>query len=411
MTPEDNGAAAYGDGALAPSTEPRRPKRGSPPLSRNVVILSWVSFFQDTASEMLYPVLPLFLTGTLGAPVAVVGLIEGVAEGTAAITKVGSGWLADRVRRRPLVAAGYGLSSVSKLLIALATAWPLVGVARFADRFGKGFRGSPRDALIADDTPAEIRGRAFGFHRALDTAGAVAGPLIGIGLYELLHHNIRPMFVVAFVPAVLSVALVGLVREHAPTIRRLKGGGRSRLPKSFWRVTLFLTVFGFFNFSDALLILRAKGLGLSFVAVLLVYALYNLVYASISYPAGLVSDRIPRRLVFAAGLAIFAVAYGGLGLARSGALVWPLFALYGAYAALTDGVGKAWISDLVAPDVRGTALGVYQGIGGSASVVAGVWAGLAWGADGTLPLLVSGVAVAVLAVVLTFAGGPSRSSL
>jgi MFS family permease len=374
-------------------------------LSRNVVVLSWVSFFQDAASEMLYPVLPLFLTGVLGAPASVVGLIEGVAEGTASLMKAVSGRLADIRRRRPLVAAGYGISSLSKLVIGFATGWPLVLVARFTDRFGKGLRTSPRDALIAADTPSEHRGRAFGFNRALDTAGAVVGPLAGLALYEALDHRLRPLFFVAFVPAAASVALIGLVRE--PVTSPVPGSARELrgpLPRRYWRVVDFLTLFGLVNFSDALLILRAKALGLSFVGIILAYALYNVSYALLSYPAGVISDRVPRRLVFATGLGIFAAAYIGLGVVTSAGWVWLLLPLYGGYTALTDGVGKAWISDLVPEERVGSGLGLYQALAGGAALLAGVWAGLAWGSDGRLPLLVSGVVVAGLAVVL-FLGG------
>jgi MFS family permease len=284
-------------------------------LGRNVVVLSWVSFFQDAASELLYPAMPLFVTGVLGAPPAVVGLIEGVAEGTASVMKAVSGRLADTRRRRPLVAWGYGVSSVSKLLIGLATAWPVVLVARFVDRFGKGLRTSPRDAIIATETPPARRGQAFGFHRTLDTAGAIVGPLAGLGLYELLGHQLRPLFFVAFVPAAVSVALVGLVRERPTTAAapRRPGADHARLPAPFWRVVGFLTLFGLVNFPDALLLLRAQELGLGFVGVVGAYALYNTSYAALSYPAGVVSDRLPRRLVFATGLGIFAVAYLGLG--------------------------------------------------------------------------------------------------
>ena len=196
-------------------------------LPANVIVLSWVSFFQDAASEMLYPVMPLFLTGVLGAPVAVVGLIEGVGEATASVMKVVSGRLADVRRRRPLVAVGYGVSSITKPMIGLAQAWPFVLLARFVDRTGKGIRTSPCDALIADDTPAHQRGRGFGFHRAADTAGAVCGPLIGLGLYELLggrQSDLRPLFFLAAVPALVSVALVAFVRE-ATTPRPARHAG------------------------------------------------------------------------------------------------------------------------------------------------------------------------------------------
>lgn len=386
-------------------TRTRRPR---PPLPRNVVVLSWVSFFQDAASEMLYPVMPLFITGVLGAPPAVLGLIEGVAEGTASITKAFSGRLADRLHRhRLLIAAGYGASAVSKPVIGLATGWPLVLAARFTDRVGKGIRNPPRDALIAADTPAAIRGRAFGFHRAADTAGAVVGPLLGLALYEALDHQLRPLFFVAFIPAAISVGLIAFVRERRRGRRHnhpRRAAGWGSLPRPFWKVVAFLTVFSLLNFSDALLILRAKDLGLSFVSIILVYVLYNLSYAVLSYPAGVVSDRLPRRYVFGVGLVVFSLAYTGLGLITNPVWVWVLLPLYGAYTALTDGVSRAWIADLLPARRLGSGLGVYQALGGGGVLVAGIWAGLAWGGNGRLPLLISGAVVGVLAVALLVGG-------
>ncbi len=353
--------------------------------------------------------LPLFLTSVLGAPVAVVGLIEGVAEGTAAVVKAVAGRLSDVRARRPFVAAGYGLASVCKLLIAFATSWPLVLVARFGDRFGKGVRTAPRDAIIADSAAADQRGAAFGFHRAVDTAGAVVGPLVGLGLYEALGHRLRPLFVIAFLPAAASVGLVFLVRERRRDPVPGSGAPHTRparppLPAPYWRVLAFLTLFGLVNFSDALLILRARELGLGVAGIVVVYTLYNVTYAALSYPAGRISDRVPRRRVFAAGLGVFAVAYVGLGLAPGPAWCWVLFPVYGAYTALTEGVGKAWIVDLAPAAAVGTGLGLFQGVGGGATFLAGVWAGLAWGGDGRLPLVVSGAVVAVLTAVLALAG-------
>lgn len=378
-------------------------------LSRNVVVLSWVSFFQDAASEMLYPILPLFLTGVLGASPAAVGLIEGVAEGLSSILKGISGRLADRMAKRPLVALGYGLSSVSKGLIALATGWPFVLFCRSLDRVGKGIRTSPRDALIASDTPLEMRGKAFGFHRAFDSAGAVVGPLLGLVFYELLQHRLRPLFALAVIPAVVSTALIGFVRENRqPPSDRRKQRGAGPLPRSFWRIMIFLAIFGLANFSDALIILRMKQLGLEFVSVMLAYALYNFSYAALSYPAGVVSDRIPKSLVFGTGLAFFAIAYLGFGLIKQAEWIWPLLIVYGAYTALTDGVGKAWIAETVPAESVGTALGYFQGILGIGSLLAGVWAGLAWGGDGTIPFVLSGSVVASLALILILWQRPSR---
>jgi MFS family permease len=354
---------------------------------------------------MLYPVLPLFLTGPLGAPVVVVGVIEGIAEGTASVMKAVSGRLADRRERRPMIAGGYGLSSVSKLLIGFAFSWPLVLVARVVDRLGKGIRTSPRDALIAAETDDTNRGAAFGFHRAADTAGAVVGPLIGLGLYELLDHRIRPLFFVAFVPAAISVALIAWVHEHPRAMaahHELRDG--AALPRRYWRVVVFLALFGLVNFSDALLILRADALGLGFVGIIGAYVLYNLSYAILSYPAGRLSDRVPRRLVFAIGMAVFAGTYTGLGLATTSAWVWVLLPCYGGFTAFTDGVGKAWVADLLPASSVGTGLGLFHGVIGGAALLAGIWAGVAWNGSGRAPLLVSGIIAAVLAVALVAAG-------
>ncbi|MEV0740388.1 MFS transporter [Streptomyces sp. NPDC050549] len=374
-------------------------------LTRNVKVLCGVSFLQDAASELLYPILPIFLTVVLGAPPAVVGAIEGAAEGAASLTKVAAGRLADRFARRPLIGAGYGLAAVGKLLIALATAWPLVLVARVTDRLGKGMRGAPRDALLVEGVPHGQRGKVFGLHRAADTAGAVVGPLVGLVLYEALDHRLRPLFWIAVIPAVASVALVAAVRDPrtaqagSSAARTARTPWRS-LPRPYWRVLGVLLVFNLVNFPDALLLLRAHDLGLSTAGVVGAYAVYNLVYAALSYPAGALSDRLPRPLVFATGLFFFAVGYLGLGLIHSPWAVFVVLPLYGGFAACTDGVGKAWISTLVADHQQGSAQGLYQGATGAAVLVAGVWAGLAWGADGHLPLLVSGAVGLVLAGVL-----------
>jgi MFS family permease len=376
-------------------------------LSRNIKVLSLVSFFQDTASEMLYPLLPIFVTSVLGAPPAVLGLIEGIAEATASFGKVASGRLADLRHRRPLVAAGYSVSAVSKPLIGLATGWPLVLVARFSDRVGKGLRGPPRDAIISDDTTQADRGRAFGFHRAADTAGAVAGPLIGLALYELVGQRIRPLFFIAFVPAAISVGFIFLVRErpHPALLGRAAAPfSLAGLPRRYWRVVALLGAFAFVNFSDTLLLLRATDLGFGVTSVILVYVLYNASYAALSYPAGLVSDRLSRRAVFGVGLLLFAVTYVGLGLTRSAPAVWVLFALYGGYAALTDGTSRAWVADLAPRAEVATALGVFGGVTGIGAFTASLWAGLTWGRDGRAPLVTSGAVVALLAVALLVGG-------
>ena len=381
-------------------------------LTRNVRVLSAVSFLQDTASELLYPLLPIYLTSVLGAPAAVVGAVEGIAEGAGSLTKLAAGPLGDHYSRRPLIAAGYGMAALGKVIVAAAAAWPGVLAGRVVDRLGKGVRGAPRDALLVDGIDDAARGRVFGFHRAMDTLGAVVGPLLGLAGYELLDHQIAPLLWVAVVPAVLSVALVFLSRE----VRRVRPAQRTaifarvkELPRRYWRTTALLVAFGIVNFPDALLLLRLNEIGFSVVEVILAYVGYNVVYALSSYPAGLLADRLPRPAVFGIGLVFFAVGYIGLGLTTDTVTAWILIGVYGLFTGCTDGVGKAWISSLVGSDLQGSAQGVFQGASGFAILIAGVWAGLLWGADGTLPLLISGVAGAVFAVAVLTASLRYRS--
>ena len=297
-------------------------------LTRNVRVLSAVSFLQDTASELLYPLLPIYLTSVLGAPAAVVGAVEGAAEGAASLTKLASGPLGDRFARRPLIATGYGMAALGKVIVAAASGWPGVLAGRVVDRLGKGLRGAPRDALLVVDIDEAARGRVFGFHRAMDTFGAVVGPLLGLAGYELLDHQIAPLLWVAIVPAVLSVALVFLVRERPrllPRERRRAIFARvGELPRRYWRVTVLLVAFGVVNFPDALLLLRLNEIGFSVAEVILAYVGYNLVYAVSSYPAGLLADRIGRPAVFGIGLVFFAIGYTGLGLTTDTVSAWLL---------------------------------------------------------------------------------------
>jgi MFS family permease len=373
-------------------------------LTRNVRVLSAVSFLQDTASELLYPLLPIYLTSVLGAPAAVVGAVEGAAEGAAALTKLAAGPLGDRFARRPLIATGYGMAALGKVMVAAATAWPGVLAGRVVDRLGKGIRGAPRDALLVVDIDDAARGRVFGFHRAMDTLGAVVGPLLGLVGYELLDHQIAPLLWVAVVPAVLSVALVFLVREtrrvQPRAERRATFARIGDLPRRYWRVTAAMVLFGLVNFPDALLLLRLNEIGFSVVEVILAYVTYNAVYAVSSYPAGLLADRLPRPAVFGVGLVFFAIGYTGLGLTTDATAAWLLIGAYGLFTGCTDGVGKAWISSLVGPEMQASAQGVFQGASGFAVLAAGLWAGFLWGADGRLPLLISGIVGGVFAVAL-----------
>jgi MFS family permease len=384
-------------------------------LTRNVWVLSLVSLLQDAASELLYPLLPIYLTTVLGAPPSVVGVVEGAAEGAALFTKVASGPLGDRFTRRPLIATGYGIAALGKLMVAAAGAWPGVLAGRVVDRLGKGLRGAPRDALLVDGVKRAERGRVFGFHRAMDTLGAVVGPLLGLAGYELFDHQIRPVLYLAVIPAVLSALLIAWVRERPRqtplAVRSSMLAGTRRLPRRYWRIVSFLVFFSVANFPDALLLLRLKQIGFSVVGVILVYVGYNAVYALASFPAGVLADRFGRPVVYGVGLVFFAVGYLGLGITTDVATASGLIVAYGLFTACYDGVGKAWISTLVGEELQSSAQGVFQGLSGFAMLAAGLWAGFLWGLDGRLPLLISGVVGAMCAVVLLGAAAASRHQL
>jgi MFS family permease len=366
-----------------------------PGITRPVFVLSIVSFLTDISSEMIYPLIPLFLTSSLGAPVAAVGLIEGLAESTASLLKTVSGWLSDRLgMRKPLVIAGYGLSAIAKPLLAAAYVWPVALGVRFIDRSGKGIRTAPRDALVADVTPEHLRGRAFGFHRAADTAGAVAGPAIGLGLLAALDDNFRAVFLIALAPALAGVLLLLLLKERKPPARK---AGQPRVPlrelgTGFYIFLGISLLFALGNSSDVFLILRSEDLGLNNTETISAYIGFNAVYSVLSTPAGIVSDRLGRRNVIGLGFVVFSGVYLGFALAGTGALVWPLFAVYGLYMALTEGVGKALISDLVPAADRGTAIGLYTGAVGAMILFSSVIAGELWDrVDSSAPFIVGAV--------------------
>jgi MFS family permease len=352
-----------------------------PGISRNVLLLSAVSLLTDVSSEMVYPLVPLFLTGTLGAPAAIVGVIEGFAESTASIFKWVFGALSDRWgRRKPFCLAGYGLAAFTKPLLAAAYAWPLVLCARVLDRFGKGLRGSPRDALIADSTPADLRGRAFGFHRSGDSIGAVCGPLLALLLLSVLHGDLRAAFLIAFVPGLLSTLLVLPVHERKAAANprplfSLAVAGKNPALRRFLLITL---LFALGNSSDMFLILRAKQLGASSTTAVLLFAIGNLLNVLSSYRAGILSDRLGRRGILAAGFFLFSGIYLAFGLAGSVEILWLLYAAYGIYLGLTDGVSKALVVDLVSSEDRGTALGLQAAVTGVSALPASVVAGLLW---------------------------------
>ncbi len=375
-------------------------------LPANVRALSWVSFANDFASELAYPIVPLFLTVTLGAPATVLGVVEGIAEGTAVGLRGAAGWLSDRAggRRKRWIVAGYGISAVSRIALAAAWGWGVVLAARVADRLGKAARTAPRDALIRDSTTHGLRGAAFGYHRAFDTAGAVAGPLLAVGLLAA-GVSLRTVLIVAVAPGFATLVLLRAVREAAG--REVLSGTAEphRLPRAFWGALAVWTVFSLGNSSDAFLILRSRNLGLSTTLVVLAYAGYNVVYSGLSWPLGALSDRVPRVRVLAAGLVVFALVYVGFALAGSSWMVWPLFAVYGAYIAATDGIARAWVGDYAPADAGGTAYGLFSAASGGALLVASIVAGVLWShVDPSAPFwLGAGSAAAGLVVLGVFA--------
>lgn len=330
----------------------------------NVWILGFVSFFNDISSEMIYPIVPIFLTSVLNVPVSVVGLIEGIAEGTASFMRFVSGYFSDKFQRRKVfVTGGYGLSSLSKLLMGLAYGWPLVLISRFIDRLGKGVRTSARDSLLLQNTTKDNKGYIFGFHRAMDSLGAIIGPLLAIGLLYLFKENIRTIFFIAFIPSLIGVLLVMLfVKER----RKVEGKKFQfsfkwkELNPGFKFFLLVSIIFTIGNSSDAFLILRAKNLGLTTIMATLTYVLYNTSQAVFSTPAGSLADKIGARRVYAIGLLVFAAVYFGFAVINHPILIWFLFPIYGIYISFTDGVSKAYVSQFMKEKESGTYFGIYQ---------------------------------------------------
>jgi len=374
-------------------------------ISRTVVLLGVVSLLTDVSSEGIYPLIPLFLTDVLHARVPTVGLIEGVAESAASVLRIFSGWLSDVLgNRKWITAVGYGLSTISKPLFALATSWQQVFGVRFADRVGKGIRTAPRDALIADVTPPESRGISFGFHRAMDTAGAITGPLLVFWLLRSFHAEYRTIFLLSGIPAILGVLiLIAAVREPAREAVDRAAVPSLRLRNFRRPFKLFLlvaTIFSLGNFSDAFLILRARDIGIGAAKILLIYVLFNTVEAALSTSAGAVSDRLGRRNVILAGYLVFAAVYAGFGLARRPADIWMLFAFYGLYQALTRGVQSAFAADLVSVGIRGTGLGAYHMLTGLALLPASLIAGYLWDAVNPSAPFYFGAGIALIAALL-----------
>ncbi len=415
------------------------------PLPRSVWILSFVSFLADVSGEMMYPLLPLFLIGVLGSSKTQLGAMEGVAILIVSLMSAYAGIRSDRKGkgggRVRWIRIGYGLPVLGKAIVALATVWPMVVFGRILDRFGKGLRGAPRDALIADAVSEEQRGRAFGLHRALDTAGALVGVLLAAFLLWWLTDSprfdssagvstkivetpawvYRAIFGFSSVLGLASLALTFFVHDApavasqpqpdssmksvddktpSPTRKTGMTSGWFHLPGSYWAVLGVLILFSLANSSDTFILLRARDLGYSSWSIVLVYALFNVTYSALSYPLGVLSDRIGRWPIIATGWSIYAASYVGFALLPNSYAwgMWPLMAFYGVYMALTDGINKALIADHAPKKHRGAAMGLFYALTGVTTLIASLLTGVVWDLIGPAPAMLLGAGFAMLAL-------------
>jgi len=362
-------------------------------LSPNIIFIGFISLLTDVSSEMIFTLMPLFLVDVLGVTTTVIGLIEGVAESTASLLKIASGWLSDRMgNRKYLSFIGYALSTLSKPFMLIANAWGPIMAIRFADRFGKGIRAAPRDALVGDSVDEDNRGKAYGFHKAMDTSGAAIGLALAALIVFLLQRDVvnlefntyHWMIIIGIVPAFISLFFFIFIKEpprkavSACDVPPTLSAKEKALDTKFkiFMVIMFLFTLG--NSSDAFIVLRAQDLGNSVLLISVMLIMFNIVYALFSMPAGILSDKLGRRKVIIAGWIIYALVYLGLAVTNQGWMIWLLYAFYGLYYGLTQGVYRALVCDLVPEDRRGTAFGMYNGITGITLLPASLIAGWLW---------------------------------
>src|SRR5436190_19871860 len=371
-------------------------------LTKNSVLLAFASLFSDISTEMLYPILPVYLTQYLKANGSVVGIIEGIAQATQNIIQGFSGWLSDKLqRRKPIALVGYVLSAVSKPFIGLASAWPGVLAARFADRLGAGGRSAPRDALIAESVAPEHRGKAFGLEGVGDNLGAFAGPLITILLFFSLQIDIHYIFYVAIIPGLVAFLMVSLVREKGIAIQsKTKIDLHVRqFPASYWKYLIATAIFGIGNSSNAFLILEVREKGLSLLHTVLVYAFYNLVAALISYPAGSLSDKIGRKPVLLISFIIFLISYTGFAISDNIFLIGFLFISYGLFQGIFRATGKSYASDFVPAHLRASGIGWYSTVAGITGLLASIIAGQLWDKVGHTSVFIYGATLSLAGII------------
>lgn len=384
---------------------------------RNLYVFGATSLLNDTASEMAYWILPAFLT-SLGAGPAALGLIEGIAESTASFTKLLSGFLADRLpRRKPIVVGGYAVANLVKPLLAVATAWWQVLFIRFADRAAKGMRGAPRDVMLAESVPPERVGAAFGLTQAMDTAGAIAGPLLALAILE--YFDFRAVFWAAAIPGLASVAVMALGAQETPLESRhspaakdaAASAARPPLSGSFYWVMSAVALFSLGNSSDMFLVLRARDAGIAVIYAPLLGLVFNVVYTLASWPAGKLSDRVSRSGVAAAGFLVFAAVYAVFALAPSREAIWAMMGFYGLFYALTNPVLRAMIAATVAPEARGRAFGIFYFVSSVALLFASLLTGELWKHYGArVPFFLSAGLAAAAALMLLFVRAPGAKA-
>ncbi|MGZ5986911.1 MAG: MFS transporter [Caulobacteraceae bacterium] len=380
-------------------------------LTRNTVLLAISSLFSDIATEMLYPILPVFLTQTLGASGSVVGLIEGVATATQNIVQGLSGAVSDRLKRRkPVALVGYVVAALAKPLIGLAPVWPMVLGARFLDRLGTGVRSAPRDALIAASADEAHHGKAFGLEGVGDNAGAFFGPLIAVLILSVWPGAYRPIFLLAVIPGMLAMLMVSLVSEkkdgqHAEATL---DAPLPRFPAAYHRYLLVSALFGLGNSSNAFLILQTRDIGASLQTTILIYAGFNLVAAIVSYPIGALSDRLGRRTMLALAYAVFAVSYLGFAVSRSPMVIAGLFLLYGVFQGAFRAAGKALAVDLAPRTLRASGIGWYGTAVGLSGLIASLVAGLLWDKVGHAAVFAWGVGFSLIGLIALFRLVPRR---
>lgn len=371
-----------------------------------IVALGFISLFTDLSSNMIVPILPLYLSSVLHVQTSSIGIIEGIAESTASILKLFSGWITDRVGKyKLLMLVGYGLSNLTKPLFALSGSWGQVLLVRFSDRIGKGIRTSPRDVLVANTTTKEERGKAFGFRRAMDALGAALGPLVAFGILAWSMNNYRLVFWLSVIPGVLAIVLIIFFLNYKETAvtgkqtKPLKIGFKNVNKRFIW-FSLVATLFTIGNFSDAFLSLRALDTGMRPALIPLAFFTLNIVSSIFSIPVGMLSDRIGRRPVLISGFIIFALIYFGFGMAKNVIWIWVLFIFYGLYYAFTEGIQKAYIADIVPEGQRGTAMGTYNAMTGIAALPASIIAGLLWQHFGPFVAFSTSSIIAIIAAIL-----------